>query len=188
MKRKALVAGVAMLGSVAAGCGGAPEESPAPPTQGGGEQSDGQSSSSRNAPVKAIDVPDKCSVVSEQQWRELGAVLPPRERVSNGNPGCQYQASEAGTTGWGVFVAVANDGSYSDQLAMNEAPTTTVEVDGYPTAVFKESSGCIIYSDVADQGYLLVNVLQTSPDDPGVDLCQKGQDFAKAAIQNLPNA
>ncbi|MFC7343773.1 DUF3558 domain-containing protein [Saccharopolyspora griseoalba] len=188
MKRKALVAGVAVLGSVAAACGGTPEESPAPPPQGGAETSAGEPSSARSAPAKSIDVADKCSIVSEQQWRQLGAVLPPRERVSNGNPGCQYQASEAGTTGWGVFVAAADDGTYSDQLAMNEEPTATADIDGYPTAIFKESSGCIIYSDVADQGYLLVNILQTSPDDPGVDLCQKGQDFAKAAIQNLPNA
>jgi hypothetical protein len=188
VKRKALVAGVAMLGFVAAACGGTPEESPTPPTQAGGETSAGQQSSARSAPAKSIDVADKCSIVTEQQWRGLGSVLPPRERVSNGNPGCQYQASEAGTTGWGAFVAAANDGTYGDQLAMNEAPTATAELDGYPAAIFKESSGCIIYADVADQGYLFVNILQTSPEDPGVDLCQKGQDFAKAAIQNLPNA
>lgn len=188
MKRKAFVAGVALLGLVAAGCGGSPEEAPTPPTEAGQQTSAEPPASSRTGPVKATDIADKCSIVPEDQSTALGADQAPRQRESNGTPGCTYQKGEAGTPGWSVFVAVAGDGTYQDEVAMREAPTSTAEVEGYPTSTYGDSDGCVVLADVSDQGYLLSNVVNTGLDAPGVDLCQKAEEFAKAAIQNLPNA
>lgn len=186
MKRKALVAGIALIGSVLAGCGGTeaspppPQEEPEAPTQ--------PSTPPRTGPAKSVDVADKCAIVAESQWRALGADQAPRARDSNGVPGCNFQKGLAGDTGWTAFVAANGARSYGEELERRTSPTASVDLGGYPATTFQGTTGCIVIADIADKGYLLVNAGKTSPDDPGVDLCEQGKKFAEAAIQTLPNA
>lgn len=131
---------------------------------------------------------DKCSIVTEQQSTALGADQPARERESDGKPGCTYQKGKAGTTGWGAFVAVDGGSTFSAEVGRRGEPTKRGEVAGYPVAGFDSGRGCVLFADVSDQGYLLVNILRTSTADPGIDMCQQAEQFAAAAIQNLPSA
>ncbi|MFB9567852.1 DUF3558 domain-containing protein [Saccharopolyspora hordei] len=173
---------------MAAGCGG--EASPpagstdtAPPAP---ETSKPQSA--RTGPAKAVEVADKCSIVTEQQATALGADQPLRERDSNGQLGCTYQKGKAGTPGWSAFVAVDGGSTFTAEVEARNEPTKKGEVAGYPIAGYDSGRGCVLYADVSDQGYLIVNIARTSTADPGIDMCQQAEKFAEAAIQNLPNA
>ncbi|WP_249125098.1 DUF3558 domain-containing protein [Saccharopolyspora erythraea] len=183
-----------MIGSVAAslvlaGCGGSTEGQTPP----GGQvpsatASEGQGAP-RTGPAKAVEIADKCSVVSESQWKAAGADQKPRERTSNDKPGCQYQKGMAGTPGWGAFVAVSGGASYAQTIGETaREPVKVGDVAGYPVTEFKIGDGCVLYADVADNGFLIANVTKLSPEDPGADLCQVAERFTEAAVQNLPNA
>lgn len=184
--RKRLVA-VLLAGFVVAGCGssgGSPDAgAPAPQPVDDAPQSD------RKAPAKSTDIPDKCGVLTQQQQQELGITKPPRERDSNGNQGCQYQAGELGHPGWGAFVGVSGNSSFDKQVKKQaSANPEKAEVAGYPVAKVRMSTGCVLYADIADKGYLIANLVQNSATDAPVDLCQQSEKVTEAALQNVPNA
>ncbi|MDA3630218.1 DUF3558 domain-containing protein [Saccharopolyspora sp. WRP15-2] len=186
--RKGLAAGAVLASLFLAGCGGQaspPAESADAPTQ---SAETSTPKSARTAPAKSLEVADKCSIVTEQQATALGADQAPRARDSNGQAGCTYQKGKAGTTGWGAFVAASEGSTFNAEVESRGEATKKGEVAGYPTAGYDSGRGCVLFADVSDQGYLLVNILRTSTDDPGVDMCQQAEKFAEAAIQNLPNA
>lgn len=186
MTRKALVAGLALLGFAAAGCGGGSAETPAPEPP--ASETAAPPSTPRTGPAKATDIPDKCAIVSEAQWQSLGADQKPRQRDSNGRTGCQYQKGEAGRPGWAAFIAVTGERSYDEELQRRVDPTGTADLGGYPATEYRTTGGCLLVVNVSDKGFLLVNAGPTGPEDPGLDLCQQAQQFGQAAIQNLPNA
>ncbi|MFI0466077.1 DUF3558 domain-containing protein [Saccharopolyspora sp. 5N102] len=190
MTRKALMVGAALLGLVLAGCGGPAED---PPSD--GQETTGQSTATqepvtppRTGPAKAAEIASKCSIVAESQWKSLGADEEPRERTSNGLAGCQYQKGKAGTAGWGVFVAVSGNASFDEEVGKRRDPNKIADLAGYPAAAYQESTGCVLYVNISDKGFLISNIAKTSTADPGVDMCQQAEKFAEAAIQNLPNA
>ncbi len=190
--RNGLAIGAVLASVVLAGCGSASTGAPKPGEPGPGQPAPTQAKSARTAPAKSAEIADKCSIVTEQQWRELGADQQPKQRESNGRLGCQYQKGAAGTPGWGMFVAVDNRSTYGELLASGGdtggQPTKTGEIAGYPTASFTSDIGCVLLADVSDKGYLIVNGGKLSTVDPGVDLCQQAEKVAQAAVQNLPNA
>ncbi|MGW5647162.1 DUF3558 domain-containing protein [Saccharopolyspora sp. NPDC003752] len=190
LRRKALVAGAALLGLFLAGCG-SPAENPPSETQGATEQPTSArepSTPPRTGPAKAVEITDKCSIVTESQWNSLGADQEPRERTSNELPGCQYQKGKAGTAGWGVFVAVSGKGSFDEEVGKRRDPNKTADLGGYPVVAYQESTGCVLYANISDKGFLISNIAKTGTVDPGIDMCQQAEKFAEAAIQNLPNA
>lgn len=188
--RKGFAAGVVALGLLAAGCG-AGAQTPQPAT--GGQTAPAPTSAAagpkRTGPAKSLNVADKCSVVTQQQWQGLGADQTPRARDSNGQSGCTYQKGAAGTTGWSVFISAAQGTTYQEETGQRGKPAASGQLDGgYPFAAYPVATGCVLFADVSDQGHLIANTARNSPDDPGVDLCQQAQKFAQAAVQSLPNA
>lgn len=136
-----------------------------------------------------MNVADKCSIVTQQQWQALGADQTPRARVSLGQSGCNYAKGQAGTTGWTVFVAASPGTTFQQESSQRGQPTHSGTFDGgYPYSDYAVTTGCVLFADVSDQGHLIANVARNSPDDPGVDLCQQAEKFAQAAVQSLPNA
>lgn len=184
--RKRLV-GVVLAGLVVAGCGssgGSPEAgAPAP------QPVDDAPKSARKAPAKATEIADKCSVLAEQQQQELGISNPPRERDSNGTPGCQYQSGELGHPGWSGFVGVSGNSTFDKQVKKQASATPEKsEIAGYPVAKVRLSTGCVLYADISDKGFLISNLAQNSATDAPVDLCQQAEKVTEAALQNVPNA
>ncbi|MER6988216.1 DUF3558 domain-containing protein [Saccharopolyspora hirsuta] len=190
LRRKFLAVGSALLGVTLAGCGGA-AETPPPATSQTAEQTSAAREAvtpPRSGPAKATDVADKCSIVSQPQSQSLGADQNPRERESNGRPGCQYQKGKPGDAGWSVFVAVSGESPIQQAVGKNREPNKTSDLGGYPALSYQEPAGCVVYVDISDNGFLISNITKTSTKDPGVDLCGTAESFAEAAIQNLPNA
>ena len=184
--RKRLV-GVLLAGLVAAGCGssgGSPEAgAPAP------QPVDDAPKSDRKAPAKVTDIPNKCGVLTEQQQQEMGMHTPPQARDSNGTAGCQYQQGELGQPGWSAFVGVSGHSSFDKQVKKQaSANPEKSEVAGYPVAKVRLSTGCVLYADTADKGFLIANLVQNSATDAPVDLCQQAEKVTEAALQNVPNA
>ncbi|QGK69684.1 DUF3558 domain-containing protein [Allosaccharopolyspora coralli] len=176
--RKAIVAASLLL---VAGCsGGATTEPPPspPPTT--------NEAPVRSAPAKSIEVPDRCSVVTEPQWRQLGATDSPREREvgeGEGIVGCDYSRLNE-TDDWQVFVSAVP--KPLPELAERTSLREPLDFSGYPA--MKRSSGdvdCIIAFDVADGGTLLV---QSQVLEGSADPCQLTSGFAEAALSNLPDA
>ncbi|GAA4848384.1 hypothetical protein GCM10025787_33830 [Saccharopolyspora rosea] len=190
LRRKALAAVAVLAGLAVTSCGGggAAEPSVGHETPGQATGAPKPATPPRTGPAKATALADKCAVVTEEQWRELGADKAPRERTSNGKPGCQYQKGDAGAQGWGVFVAVSDQTSFEEQVQKRSAPTKTTDLGGYPAAEYQSKLGCVLFAGVSDRGFVISNALSTSTADPGVDMCQQAEKFAQAAIQNLPNA
>ena len=183
--RKRMV-GVLLVGLVVAGCGssgGSPEVGGPPP-----QPAPKPPESARKGPVKATDIPDKCGIISQQQQQQIGFTKPPRERTSNGKPGCQYQAGELGHPGWGAFVAVSNQSSFDKQVKMYGSNAKKIEVAGYPAIEIRDKTGCIVDTDVADDGFSIANLRETSMTNSGLDLCQQAQKVTESALQNVPNA
>ena len=179
--------GVLLAGLVTAGCGssgGSPEAgAPAP------QPVDDAPKSDRKAPAKTTDIADKCGVLTQQQQQEFGFTEPPEQDESNGNQGCQYQAGELGHPGWGAFVAVSGKSSFDKEVKKHgSAGAEKKELAGYPVAEVKSSSGCVLYADVADKGYLISNLGENSATRSGIDLCQQAEKVTEAALQNVPNA
>lgn len=187
--RKRLVAGLGLVSLLVAGCGdGGALSSPGatnPPSSAPAPTSEVESQ--RSGPAKAVSVPDKCSIITEPQQQELGVDQPPREHAYSGRDGCIYQKGELGDVGWGVFVGVNGDSSYSDEVKKRPNPEET-EVSGYPVSVYEDSTGCLLYADISDDGFLIANANKNSSEDGGVDVCQQGEKFIEAAVQNLPDA
>ncbi len=185
--RKRLV-GVLLAGFVVAGCGSSESGSPeagAPAPQPVAKPPE----SARKAPAKVTDIADKCGVLTQQQQQELGISNPPRERDSNGTPGCQYQSGELGHPGWSGFVGVSGHSTFDKQVKKQaSANPEKAEVAGYPVAKVRLSTGCVLYADTADNGFLIANLAQNSATDAPVDLCQQAEKVTGAALQNVPNA
>ncbi|WP_344682291.1 DUF3558 domain-containing protein [Saccharopolyspora taberi] len=175
------------MSTVLAGCGGGSGEQTPPAGQ---TPPATTQASARTGPAKAVEIADKCSIVTESQWKAIGADQQPAEETSNGKAGCTYQMGQAGTKGWGAFVAVTGEHPYAEEIGQkSQEPVKTGDLAGYPMSAFKNSDdGCIVYADVADNGYLTANITKLSPEDPGVDLCQVAEQLTEAAVQNLPNA
>lgn len=180
--RKGLAAGVAVLASLAlGGCsgsaeqgGGAPPQAPPAPAK-----------QARSGPAKSLNLPNNCSIVTQDQARQLGADQQPRERTSNGTPGCSY---DQGSSGGGFLVFVAADKQhtmqqFADARRSSAKPT---DVGGYPAVqVGTNATNCLVSVDVADQGSLYINtVVPHGTPQP----CELSMQFAQAAVQNLPNA
>jgi hypothetical protein len=183
---KGLAASAVLVGLLAAGCASGngqplPTTGAAPPPAPTADQP------KRTAPAKSLQLADKCSIVSEQQWRALGADQPPRARNSNGQDGCNYGKGKFGTTGWSIFVAAAGGTTFQQEAAQRGQPTKASIVAGYPVAEYSTGNGCVLFADISDQGHLIANIINNSTDNPGVDLCQQAEKFAQAAVQNLPN-
>ncbi|WP_190822903.1 DUF3558 domain-containing protein [Saccharopolyspora pogona] len=188
--RKVFVAGSIIFGLVLTGCGGNPENT----TPGGDATSEKPTATEesptppRSGPAKATDVAEKCSIVPESVSQGEGADQAPRELESNGRMGCKYQKGKAGTPGWSVFVAVSGQTSYDAEVGKRVQPTKTADLGGYPGVEYQDGTGCVLYADISDNGFLIANAGKTGTADPGVDLCQQAEKFAQAAIQNLPDA
>jgi hypothetical protein len=186
LTRKALAVGAALFSLLVAGCSGGTETPPSTGETTGQAATTQQSATPpRTGPAKATEVADKCSIVSESQSQSLGADQAPRQRDSNGRAGCQYQKGEAGK-GWGVFVAANGATTFAEEVGKRRAPTKTSDLGGYPAVAYQENTGCVVYVDISDSGFLISNLVNTGSDT--VDACGQAEKFAQAALQNLPNA
>ncbi|MCI2423925.1 DUF3558 domain-containing protein [Saccharopolyspora sp. K220] len=186
LRRKVLAVGAALFSLLVAGCGGGTET---PPSTGETTEQAATTQQAatppRTGPAKATEVADKCSLVSESQSQSLGADQTPRERDSNGRPGCQYQKGEAGA-GWSVFVAASGETTFAQEVGKRRAPNKTSDLGGYPTVAYEETTGCVVYVDISDSGFLISNLAITGSDT--IDSCGQAEKFAEAALHNLPNA
>ena len=183
MRRTVFAVVLAVLGLLAAGCGGGTEVQPRP--------SAGESpvSVSRVGPVKVTEVAEKCAVLVEDQWRGIGADQPPRPREVNGTPGCEYQKSstaEPGEPGWSAFVAVSGDVSYKAELKRRGEPTGSSDIRGYPGKTFRNGLDCSLIADISDRGFLLVNSTKAGPEG-NVDPCVLAEQVGGMAVMNLPD-
>lgn len=185
--RKGL-AGSAILASVMlAGCSSGGAETP--PTGAGGDSSamptpTSKAGPQRTAPAKSLALPDKCAVVAEEQWRFLGADQPPQQLESNGKQGCKYQSGAAGTTaGWIMFIAV-DPNRTMQEYADSADDATSSNINGYPAVQVDNGSGCLTTVDVSDKGSLFINNISRADE----KACELSKKFAKAALENLPNA
>ncbi|MBB5152738.1 DUF3558 domain-containing protein [Saccharopolyspora phatthalungensis] len=182
--RKGLAISAVLASLVLAGCsGGSDETGPttdasAPPSEPTATQS------ARTAPAKSLDI-DRCSIVSQAQAKQLGADQQPRERDSNGTPGCNY---DLGTSGAGFMVFLAADKAETMQKFADARRSNVkmIDIGGYPAArVGTNKTNCLLSLDISDKGSLYVNTLVPSGTPNPCDLSMQ---FAEAALQNLPNA
>lgn len=182
--RKRLI-GVLLAGLVVAGCGssGSAPEAGAPAPQ----PVDDAPKSDRKAPAKTTDIADKCSVLTQQQQQELGTTRPPEETESNGRQGCAYQHGKAGAPGWNAFIAVHDKSSFAKEVKRH-SDLERSELVGYPIAKYEENTGCVLYADVADKGFMITNVGENSATRSGLDICQQAEKVTEMALQNIPNA
>ncbi|KAA5832103.1 DUF3558 domain-containing protein [Saccharopolyspora hirsuta] len=186
--RKGLAASAVLASVLLAGCSGGsgepvptgtgtPQEqvtSEAPATQ-----------SARTAPAKSLEIGDRCAIISEAQVKELGADQAPRERESNGKPGCSYGRGTAGVDAT-VFVAVDKSSTMQKYAESATKEPEKSEIAGYPAVqVSLVETNCTLVLDVSDQGSLFVNTVVSSADP---NPCELSKRFAEAALQNLPNA
>ncbi|MEV0054190.1 DUF3558 domain-containing protein [Saccharopolyspora shandongensis] len=182
--RKGLAVSAVLASVLLAGCSGGGGGT-TPPTATSAASEPTTSQSARTAPAKSLDVADRCSIVSQDQAKQLGADQEPRERESNGKPGCNY---DLGTSGGGFMVFVAADKKQTMQKFADSRKSSVemTEVGGYPAAqVLVDKSSCLLALDVSDQGSLYVNGLVPSG---SLNPCDLSKQFAEAAIKNLPNA
>lgn len=184
--RKRLV-GVLLAGLVVAGCG----------TSGGSPREGGQDAPppapkppepARKAPAKATAIPDKCAILTQQQQQEFGLDYPPEARESNGDPGCVYQAGELGRPGWNGFVGVSSQTTFGKQAKRHRSNAQQIDVAGYPAIAVRDTTGCIVYADISDNGFSIANLSENSMQRSGLDLCQQAKKVTEAALQNVPNA
>ncbi|WP_168584550.1 DUF3558 domain-containing protein [Saccharopolyspora sp. ASAGF58] len=187
--RKSLAAGAVLASLFLAGCSAGGGSTP--PSTGDATATQATESSkpasARTAPAKSLDVTDSCSLVTEQQAKALGVDQPLKVRDEDGLVGCDYQRGEAGALGWGAHVAIGKT-TFSYEVDSRDEATKMTDIEGYPLAEYDSGLGCVLFADVSDSGHLMVNILRTSPDDPGIDMCQQAEKFAEAAIKNFPNA
>ncbi|WP_170210339.1 DUF3558 domain-containing protein [Saccharopolyspora antimicrobica] len=182
--RKGLAVGAVFAAVLLAGCSGGGNTTETTAASTPAEQPSSPPSSARTAPAKSLDISDKCGIVAESQWRNLGGDQAPRPRELEGIAGCGYAAGEAGTDGgWSVFVGTDPNQTFKDFVDSSDAEMT--EVAGYPAAeVGGVPTNCILVLDVSDQGSLAVHTLaRTGNPNP----CDLSKQFAEAALQNLPN-
>lgn len=163
------------------GCSGTDpsEQPPPPPAPSSAEEP------KRTSPAKVVNVEDQCSVVSEPQWRELGADQPPAPRVAGGDEfaGCDYRVG-TGAGDWTVFVAAVPQPL--EAVAERTSLRDSAMFAGYPTLSRTTSAGsCIMALDVADGSTVLV---QSQVLDAPADPCELTSGFAEAALENLPDA
>ncbi len=166
------------------GCSGSDATEPPPPPS-PSPSSSAEEKPQRTAPAKAVNVEDQCSVVSEPQWRALGADQPPSPRVAGGDEfaGCDYRLG-TGAGDWTVFVAAVPQPL--EAVAERTSLRDSAMFAGYPALSRTTSTGsCITALDVAEQGTLLV---QSQVLDAPVDPCELTSGFAEAALSNLPDA
>ncbi|GAA0515289.1 hypothetical protein GCM10011581_49100 [Saccharopolyspora subtropica] len=181
--RKGLAVGAVLASVLLAGCSGGGDVTPSAGTSTPTEPTTSQSA--RTAPAKSLDVADRCSIVTSDQARQLGADQSPRERESNGKPGCNY---DLGRSGGGFMVFVAADKSQTMQKFADARKSSVqmIDISGYPTAqVAVDEASCILALDVSDEGSLYVNGLVPSGSPNPCDLSRQ---FAEAALTNLPDA
>lgn len=122
--------------------------------------------------------------MTTEQARSIGADQPPRERESNGVPGCNYDLGETGK-GFMVFVAVDSSETMQEFAAKRSSSVEMIDVAGYPTAeVGTTDINCMLSLDISDKGSLLINTVARE----GPDSCEVSKKFAEAAVKNLPDA
>ncbi|MEU6261612.1 DUF3558 domain-containing protein [Saccharopolyspora shandongensis] len=183
--RKGLAASAVLVGLLLAGCSGGARETP-PTTDASVPTSESTSAqSARSGPAKSLDLGDRCSIVSESQAKELGADQQPRERESNGTPGCNYDLGTSGA-GFMVFVAVDKTETMPQFADARRSSVQMIDIGGYPAAqVGTNKTNCLLSLDVSSQGSLYINTLVPSGNQNPCDLSKR---FAEAALKNLPNA
>lgn len=184
--RSSLAVSAVLAGFLLAGCGSGadgalPEQTGTPAPEPTAEEP------ARTAPAKSVAVADQCSLLTPDQLSALGFDQQPRARESQGVPGCQFEAGEPGSPGWGAFVA-ADQRTMQDFLAAGRGAVQG-DLGGYPTAQVDNGSGCLLSIDVSDSGSLFVNAIVRPGADPEVGSgCDAATRVAEAAIANLPNA
>lgn len=176
---------LAVLGLVAAGCGGGPEVAPRPPEQPSASES--PVSSTRLGPAKVTEVAEKCAIIEEDLVRELGVSQPPRERDVNRMPGCEYRGSSAGEREWSAFVALNGDVSYKAELNRRPEPTGLADLQGYPGKTFRNGTECTLIADISDRGFLMVNGSVAGPDDRRPDACVIAEQVGGLTVRYLPD-
>lgn len=189
--RKGLVASTLLCGLLVAGCGGQSSDAGSDsPGAGQPPEPPSQPKPSRTAPAKQLQVADPCSIIPDEKRNELGLDQPPRPRESNGKPGCQYQAEQAGSSGgWGAFVA-ADSSRTMQQFSQSSAGQGMDEnIAGYPIHLVDSGGGCLAAVDVSDSGSLFINALvRPGADRAKINACEQVKSVAEAATQSLPNA
>ncbi|GAA0515332.1 hypothetical protein GCM10011581_49150 [Saccharopolyspora subtropica] len=180
--RKRLTVGVAVAAVLLAACSGGRN----PETTASRTSSDvpaSQPRSGRTQPAKSLELPDKCAIVTEAQWRAMGADQAPRPDELSGTSGCRYQAGEAGTEGgWSVFVAADVKQTFR-QFVDGYNNVEMTEVSGYRAGqIGTNQTNCILVVDVSDEGSLSIDTLSRTGDPHP---CALSKQFAEAALQNL---
>lgn len=83
---------------------------------------------------------------------------------------------------------MSNQSSFDKQVKMYGSNAKKIEVAGYPAIEIRDKTGCIVDTDVADDGFSIANLRETSMTNSGLDLCQQAQKVTESALQNVPNA